>query len=97
MILNWFDAREAVRMGEKLAADLASELNKQPRKSGKQDGLTEQKVEKIFSQLQAFKREHPLNFYKKAKLMNTFKWQLLERDYDPQLVETLTKKLMFYV
>lgn len=95
MILNWFDARAAVTMGQELAAELDSELQKLKRQAGKHAALNAQKVDKVFFRLNAFKLAQPLNFYKKAKLMNTFKWYLLEQGHDPALVEVLTKKLMF--
>lgn len=95
MILNWFDASAAVVMGQALAAELDDELQKLKRQTGKHAALNTQKVDKVFSKLTTFKRTQPLNFYKKAKLMNTFKWYLLEHDHDPALVEVLTKKLMF--
>ena len=48
----------------------------------------------MFSQIQQFKMKHKLNIYKKAKLGNSFKWKLLEANYDPALVDELTKALM---
>lgn len=48
----------------------------------------------MFSQIQEFKMKHELNVYKKAKLGNAFKWKLLEADYDPVLVDELTKLLL---
>jgi hypothetical protein len=41
-----------------------------------------------------FGQTHKLNIYKKAKLGNAFKWILLEKGYDAQFVDELTKEVI---
>jgi hypothetical protein len=47
----------------------------------------------MFLKIKIFKLENKLNFYKKAKLCNAFKWQLLELNYVPTFVDERTKAM----
>lgn len=51
-------------------------------------------LNEMFRQIEKFKTEHQMNFYKKAKLGNAFKWALLEAGYNTEVVDNLTKELL---
>ncbi len=57
----------------------------------------EQKVDALFEKATAFRKEHKLGIYKKARLANTFRWELKNRGYDDGFVEMITEKLVVAV
>lgn len=46
--------------------------------------------EKLNKMIRLFIQEEPLNFYKTARLLNTFKWALLDEGYDQAFIDDLT-------
>lgn len=57
----------------------------------------ERKVDALFEKATAFRKEHKLGIYKKARLANTFRWEMKERGYDDALIEMITEKLVVAV
>ncbi|MDH5341911.1 MAG: hypothetical protein OEW79_03645 [Betaproteobacteria bacterium] len=57
----------------------------------------EQKVDALFDTATAFRKEHKLGVYKKARLANTFRWEMKERGYDDSFTEMITEKLVVAV
>lgn len=93
-MFGWFDAKDAQKFGIFLAEFFAERvpLDGQGKKD-KSIGQKQKVLEKMFLKLRLFKIENKMNFYKKAKLCNAFKWKLLEANYDPEFVDELTKML----
>jgi hypothetical protein len=54
-------------------------------------------LEEIFSKAIEFKKQHKLGVYKKARLGNTFRWELQEMGYSEKFVETATEGLVVYI
>jgi hypothetical protein len=54
-------------------------------------------LEEICNKALAFKNEHKLGVYKKARLGNTFRWELEERGYSKMFIETATEGLVVYL
>jgi hypothetical protein len=54
-------------------------------------------LEDAFGQASQFATEQKLGFFKKAKLGNTFRWELKELGYDEKFVEIATEGLIVYV
>ncbi|MGE4111257.1 MAG: hypothetical protein AB7E73_11205 [Burkholderiales bacterium] len=54
----------------------------------------ERKVDALLDRAAAFRREHKLGIYKKARLANTFRWEMKERGYDDGFIEMITEKLV---
>jgi hypothetical protein len=44
-----------------------------------------------------FKQQHKLGVYKKARLGNTFRWELQEMGYSEKFVEVATEGLIVYI
>ena len=44
-----------------------------------------------------FKREHALGVYKKARLGNTFRWELQDMGYSEKFIEIATEGLIVYI
>jgi hypothetical protein len=57
----------------------------------------EQKVDALFATATSFRAEHKLGIYKKARLANTFRWEMKERGYDEGFIEMITEKLVVAV
>jgi len=54
-------------------------------------------LEDICNKALAFKNEHKLGVYKKARLGNTFRWELEEMGYSKKFIETATEGLVVYL
>lgn len=94
MILDWFNAQAAVEIGARLADDLPPKI---PSASG---GVrcakrsTGTSPEKMLRQAASTIRPLNLNLFKRAKLLNSFKWKLLERGYERHEADEITQLLV---
>ena len=86
------------------AKELADELAKRyPPALDKSGGptLSEKRLTRILEDVcnkaAAYKNEHKLGVYKKARLGNTFRWELEERGYSKPFIETATEGLVVYL
>lgn len=83
-----------------LAQDLAKRyppaLDKGSERKVSQKRLTNI-LEDTFSRAIEFKRQHKLGVYKKARLGNTFRWELQEMGYSEKFVEIATEGLIVYI
>jgi len=95
-VIKWLNAKEAVEFGESLAEffarriPLVEEENQKVISKANRRAVLNEMVRKI----DKFKEEHSMNFYKKAKLGNAFKWKLLEAGFAPDIVDSLTKQIL---
>lgn len=93
-MLKWFDARESVRFGEELAAEVVATLAASATLRGsKFSAKTEKALAKADQSVRDFKGREPLNFYKKSKLLNAFLWKLQDGGCDPENARELTQWL----
>lgn len=95
VMLSWFDAREAKKFGEGLAAFF---IERSPIEASKKDAKTfarkrAEVLDKMAQQVLQFRATHKLNIYKKAQLGNAFKWALRDAGYDSDYVDELTNWL----
>jgi hypothetical protein len=54
-------------------------------------------LEDTFSRAVDFRRQHKLGVYKKARLSNTFRWELQELGYSAKFIEVATEGLVVYI
>ena len=54
-------------------------------------------LEDAFNRARQFNAENRLGMFKKAKLGNTFKWELKEMGYDKKFVDMATEGLIVYL
>lgn len=54
-------------------------------------------LEDTYGKAIAFKNEHKLGVYKKARLGNTFRWELESQGYSKKFIEAATEGLVIYV
>ncbi len=97
MGLNWLDATKAKEFGTSLAVLFNEKL---PVDSGQKidDDHFARKTKKVLvtieTQVEEFKKDNPLNIYKRAQLGNAFKWKLKEAGYSPEYINELTMWLV---
>jgi tetratricopeptide (TPR) repeat protein len=99
MFHKWFDAREVTEIGAALADELAP---KQLPSAATLGGQSVSRVpnEALFEILQRAEREVGalrLNFYKKAKFANSFKWRLLENGVERLRADEVTQQLVLHL
>jgi hypothetical protein len=91
-ILTWFDTSEVDEFARALAQDLIGRLPVNQPENGKK--TTPERLrntrDAILSRTAAFARTHNINWYKKAHLGNTFKWELRSAGYDQQFIDAMT-------
>ena len=92
MILNWFDAREAVAFALEIAVDIdrlfpvaPTPVKKKPTAARKD----QKKLDGLVLRTRAFAQAHRLNVYKKAKFLNTIKWQMREQGHAEALIDEI--------
>jgi hypothetical protein len=89
---------------DEFSRSLAQELTKRyppALDQGSQHKLSQKRLttilEDAFSKAADFKAQHKLGVYKKARLGNTFRWELKERGYSAKFVEIATEGLVVYI
>jgi tetratricopeptide (TPR) repeat protein len=97
MRLDWLDARDATRVGASLADDFVMQEAAgglaAPEDRRNAAGL-QQLLQKFLHRVDREARSLELNLFKRAKLANSFKWRLLEKGVEPQIVDELTQALL---
>lgn len=93
MLLNWFNAREAVAVGATLADHFRPrEISSTASGSGPKDWRKD--VQRFRQRIAHEARPLKLNLFKRAKLLNSFKWRLLEHGFDRGTADELTQVLL---
>ena len=88
MLLDWFVAREAVVAG----TTLADHFLREPQDGAAKDWRRE--VPRFRRRIAQEAGSLKLNLFKRAKLLNAFKWRLLELGFDPKAADELTQVLL---
>jgi hypothetical protein len=99
MNLMFLNARDATRVGVALADDFvmhdASASCKAPQHGrGTPAAQVQKLLQRFLQRVDRETRPLQLNLFKRAKLANTFKWRLLEKGIEPQIVDELTQALL---
>lgn len=93
---NWFNTDEVDEFARSLAQDLAGRLPLPATANGKK--LPPERLnntrEAVQVRASAFARKQRVNWYKKAHLINTFKWALREAGYNDKFVDSWTYDLV---
>jgi tetratricopeptide (TPR) repeat protein len=99
-VLEWFNAAEAAEFGTALAdqfappqaANAAAHDN-----TGATAGGPDNDIQEILQRADREVRGLKLNFYKKAKFANSFKWRLLENGVEKALADEMTQTLVLHL
>jgi hypothetical protein len=101
--MAWFGSVSGAQVdhfAKSLAQELARDCPPQLEKEGEK-AVWEKKLvlalQGIFDKAREFREEHKLGIYKKARLANTFRWELQEMGYNPQFVEKTTEGLVVHI
>jgi tetratricopeptide (TPR) repeat protein len=101
MLLNWFDARQAAEIGISLADQFAArDESTSGEVSHRRKSPHRKPADALRDFLQRAEREVravPLNFYKKAKLANAFRWRLVERGVASATAAEVTQTLVMHL
>ncbi len=89
MPFDWFKVNDVTALGVALADYFAQIVA-----DSKQKGQSEKALQDLLRRTDAELRAIRLNFFKRAKLANSFKWRLLEQGIEKRLVEEATQALV---
>ena len=88
-MFSWLSSTRSVKFGEDLANALMDMVpNDKTLSEAKRLSKSNYAKEKLVKKIQVFKQEEILNFYKTAKLLNTFKWALKDAGYTEAFIDS---------
>jgi tetratricopeptide (TPR) repeat protein len=96
MILAWLNGREAAEIGVALADEFAPRTPSAVTQ-GSAQGSTSGSMEKLLQRADSEVRPLQLNFYKKAKFANSFKWRLIENGVARKIADDVTQSLVLHI
>jgi tetratricopeptide (TPR) repeat protein len=99
MIRDWFDSREAAGIGIALADQYAQQRDSTavPLRGKTAKGEPRDPLQGILDRAGDELRTLRLNFYKRAKFANSFKWRLLEKGVGRDIADRVTEKLVLHL
>jgi tetratricopeptide (TPR) repeat protein len=99
MIRDWFDSREVTEIGIALADQYAQQQDSTavPHGGKTAKGESRDPLQGILDRARHELRTLRLNFYKRAKFANSFKWRLLEKGVGRDIADTVTEKLVLHL
>lgn len=91
----WFDAVSAKNFGAELARYFIERVPSAERNNDKKfERKTKKTLDSMAMQAREYTRANPLNIYKRAQLLNQFKWTLKEADFEDAYIEKMTRWLI---
>lgn len=96
MSLAWFNGREAAEIGVALADDFAPR-SESALVAGSLAGSHSDSMERLLRRADSEVRPLQLNFYKKAKFANSFKWRLIENGVARKTADDVTQSLVLHL
>lgn len=101
MLLGWFDTRRVTEIGISLADQFASRTAGAPAPSTRAEKPPQKNptdaLRDILRRAEGEVSQLPLNFYKKAKLANAFRWRLLEKGVTGVTATEVTQSLVMHL
>ncbi len=92
MLVQWFNAADAVAFGKQMAEDIARivppDASRAPGKKGRKQI---DKFERAILHASDLRAKVPLNVYKRARCANTLRWALLDKGYPKPFVEEVVR------
>ena len=87
MILEWFNAGEAVLFAQEIVHDI-NRLFPPTEQKGKAipAKVYQLKFDSLVLRIQTFSIKNKLNIYKKAKLLNTIKWEMKDAGHEELII-----------
>jgi len=99
MILEWFNAKEAAKIGIVLADQFTPQQAATSATHGENSTARERDsaLQEVLQRADREVRGLRLNVYKKAKFANSFKWRLLENGVERDLADEITQRLVLHL
>jgi tetratricopeptide (TPR) repeat protein len=98
MMRDWFNAQEAAEIGTALADQFAPQTAPaSARGDNAALGKSTRALEVLLRRADGEVRQLRLNFYKKAKFANAFKWRLIENGVKPEVANEVTQYLILHL
>jgi hypothetical protein len=88
MILDWFNAGEAVLFAQEIVREV-NRLFPPTDQKGKAipTKVYQKKFDSLIVRIRTFSLKHKLNIYKKAKLLNTIKWEMRDAGHEKVIID----------
>src|ERR1700722_3108520 len=96
MILAWLNGREAAEVGAALADEFAPKTEAGVANASRQGGGSGS-MDLLLRRADSEVRPLQLNFYKKAKFANAFKWRLIENGVARETADGVTQSLVLHL
>ena len=100
-IFSSVSGKQVDEFAKSLARDLARQCPPDPDRGGGRPNVTPKRLgatlEQICGKALGFREQHALGIYKKARLGNTFRWELSELGYAKDCVEDVTQRLIVHI
>jgi len=96
MILAWLNGREAVEIGAALADAFAPRMQSAAAPGSPQSSASGS-LQQLLQRADAEVRPLQLNFYKKAKFANSFKWRLIENGVARETADNVTQMMVVHL
>ncbi len=96
MILGWFNGREAAEIGAALADEFAPRTESAIG-GGSSASVTSASLAQLLRRADDEVRPLQLNFYRKAKFANSFKWRLIENGISRKAADDVTQSLLVHL
>jgi tetratricopeptide (TPR) repeat protein len=98
MMLDWFNGREAAKLGVILADQFAPGSASPSAKPAAQSPLKRKTTaQELLQRADRDVRALRLNFYKRARFANSFKWRLIENGVEPGAANEVTQSLILHL
>jgi tetratricopeptide (TPR) repeat protein len=98
MNLKWFNAQEAAKIGVALADEFAAPQSTGFRQANQSvSAQPDDALHKILRRADLEVRNLGLNFYKRAKFANSFKWRLLDNGLEEAVADAVTQRLVLHL
>ena len=96
MIIAWLSGREAAEIGEALADEFSPRMASAVTRGSPQSNASGS-IEQLLQRADREVRPLQLNFYKKAKFANSFKWRLIENGVAREIADGVTQSLVLHL
>ncbi len=95
MVLGWLDTRAVVDFANTASAEIVRLMPVGTHeRNRKKAARSMQKLERLVRDAKAFSKNNKLNFYKRAKLVNTLQWHLREAGYPEDFVGDVVRLIV---
>lgn len=93
----WFNTQESINFAKSIVRDISTVFPPmqppQPTQKGRDN--VAKALDSTFQRAADFGREKKLNLFKKAKYLNTLRWELTELNYPKDFVDDVIKDVLF--